>query len=86
MKTVDDYEKIRKAYYVEGLSIRAISRQMRYSRKLIRQALEDAEPKGYQQKGARQAPVLGSYHARIEELLEESEKMPRKQRYTAHKI
>ncbi len=86
MKTVEDYEKIRKAYYVERLSIRAISRQMRYSRKLIRQALEDAEPKGYQLKGARQAPVLGSYHARIEELLNESEKMPRKQRYTAHKI
>ena len=86
MKTVEDYEKIRKAYYVEGQSIRAISRQMRYSRKLIRQALEGAEPKGYQLKGARQAPVLGSYHARIEELLKESEKMPRKQRYTAHKI
>ena len=86
MKTVEDYEKIRKAYYVEGQSIRAISRQMQYSRKLIRQALEDAEPKGYQQKGARQAPVLGSYHVRIEALLEESDKLPRKQRYTAHKI
>lgn len=86
MKTVEDYEKIRKAYYVERQSIRAISRQMRCSRKLIRQALENAEPKGYQKKGARQAPVLGSYHARIEELLNESEKMPRKQRYTAHKI
>lgn len=86
MKTVEDYEKIRKAYYVEGQSIRAISRQMRYSRKLIRQALEGAEPKGYQLKSTRQAPVLGSYHTRIEELLKESEKMPRKQRYTAHKI
>ena len=27
MKTVDDYERIRKAYYVEGLSIREINRQ-----------------------------------------------------------
>jgi len=86
MKTVEDYEKIRKAYYVEGLSIRAISKQMRYSRKLIRQALADAEPKGYQPKGARVAPVLGAHHARIAELLAESAKLPRKQRYTAHKI
>jgi hypothetical protein len=59
MKTVEDYEKIRKAYYVEGQSIRAISQQMRYSRKLIRQALEEAKSKGYQLNGARQAPVLG---------------------------
>jgi len=42
MKTVDDYEEIRKAYYVEGLSIRAISRQMGHSRKVIRKALDHA--------------------------------------------
>lgn len=53
---------------------------------LIRQALEDAEPKGYQQKAARQTLVLGSNHARIEELLKESERLPRKQRCAAHKI
>jgi len=46
MKTVDDYEKIRKAYYVEGLSIRAISRQMGHCRKAIRKALDHAEPEG----------------------------------------
>ncbi|MEZ4709079.1 MAG: hypothetical protein R3A44_17865 [Caldilineaceae bacterium] len=34
----------------------------------------------------RAAPVLGPYKGRIDELLAESEKQPRKQRYTAHKI
>lgn len=86
MKTVDDYEKIRKAYYVEGLSIRAISRQQRHSRKAIRKALEHAEPEGYQRKAPRNAPVIALYQTRIEELLKESEQMPRKQRYTGHKI
>jgi transposase len=86
MKTVDDYEQIRKAYYVEGLSIRAISKQLGHSRKAIRKALEHAEPEGYQRKAPRNAPVIAPYQARIEELLKESEQLPRKQRYTGHKI
>jgi transposase len=86
MKTVDDYEEIRKAYYVERLSIRAISRQLGHSRKVIRKALEHAEPKGYQRKKPHTAPKIAPYQSRIEELIKESEQMPRKQRYTGHKI
>jgi transposase len=86
MKTVDDYEKIRKAYYVEGLSIRAISRQLGHSRKAIRKALDHAEPEGYQRKKPHTAPKIAPYQSRIEELIRESEQMPRKQRYTGHKI
>jgi transposase len=86
MKTVDDYEKIRKAYYVEGLSIRAISRQLGHCRKAIREALDHAEPEGYQRKQPHTAPKIAPYQSRIEELLQESEQMPRKQRYTGHKI
>ena len=83
---MDDYEKIRKAYYVEGLSIRAISRQLGHSRKAIRKALEHAEPEGYQRKKPHRAPMIAPYQSRIEELMKESEQMPRKQRYTGHKI
>ncbi|MCJ7434050.1 MAG: IS21 family transposase [Anaerolineales bacterium] len=86
MKTVDDYEKIRKAYYVEGLSIRAISKQLGHCRKAIRKALDHAEPEGYQRKKPHTAPKIAPYQSRIEELLKESEQMPRKQRYTGHKI
>jgi len=86
MKTVDDYEKIRKAYYVEGLSIRAISRQLGHCRKAIRKALDHAEPEGYQRKKPHTAPMIAPYQSRIEELIKESEQMPGKQRYTGHKI
>jgi DNA-binding transcriptional regulator LsrR (DeoR family) len=44
IKTLDDYEEIRKAYYVERLSIRAIRRQMGHNRKAIRKALDHAKP------------------------------------------
>jgi DNA-binding transcriptional regulator LsrR (DeoR family) len=42
MKTVDDYERIRKAYYVEGQSIREINRRMHLGRRLIRKAIDHA--------------------------------------------
>jgi transposase len=86
MKTVDEYERIRKAYYVEGLSIREISRQLHCGRNLVRKAVDHAEPEKYQLKDARPAPILALYKVRIDELIAESEKQPRKQRYTGHKI
>ena len=86
MKTVDDYERMRKAYYVEGLSIREINRQMHHGRRLIRKAIDHAQPEGYMLKGLRTAPVLAPYKPKIDKLIIESEQMPRKQRYTGHKI
>jgi transposase len=86
MKTVEDYESIRKAYYLEGLSIREISKRFHHSRRLIRKTLDHAQPEGYQLKEARPAPVLAPYKQKIEALVLESEQLPRKQRYTGHKI
>jgi transposase len=86
MKKVDDYERIRKAYHIEGLSIREISRRYQHSRRLVRKALEHPIPEKYHLGQAKKAKVLGQYQQRILDLLEESEKLPRKQRYTAHKI
>ena len=86
MKTVDDYESIRKAYYLEGLSIREISRRLGHGRKLIRKAIDQAQPEGYRLKESRSAPVLAPYKPKIDALILESEQMPRKQRYTGRKI
>jgi len=86
MKTVEDYEQIRKAYYLEGLSIREISRRFRHSRRLIRKAIDQAQPEGYRLQQERPAPVLAPYKPRIDALIVESAQLPRKQRYTAHKI
>jgi transposase len=86
MKKVDDYEQIRKAYHIEGLSIREISRRYGHGRRLIRKALEHPIPDKYQLDQPRKSIVLGQYRQRILDLLAESEKLPRKQRYTAHTI
>jgi transposase len=86
MKTVDDYEAIRRAYFLEGESIREIGRRMGHGRAVIRKAIAQAEPQRYQLSRPREAPVLEPYKLKINELLDDSEKMPRKQRYTGHKI
>ncbi|HXV97791.1 MAG TPA: IS21 family transposase [Anaerolineae bacterium] len=86
MIKVEAREKIRRAYYVEGKSQRQIARELHCSRHTIKKALKGAEPDKYTLKEPRPAPVLGLYKARIEALLKESERLPRKQRYTGHRI
>jgi transposase len=86
MIKVDERERIRRAYYHEGKSIRWIAREMHHSRATVRKAIASAEPETYTQRTPREAPVLGPYKARIDELLEENERLPRKQRRTGHQI
>ena len=84
MLAVENYESIRRAYHVEGKSIGQIAREMNHSRKTVKKVIESAEPEGYTLRKERPAPVLGPYKARINELLEKNEQLPRKQRYTSY--
>lgn len=86
MINVEQREKIRRAYFVEEKSIRQIARELKCSRPTVRKAIASATPASYTLTVSRPAPVLGSYKERIRELLAENERLPRKQRYTGHKI
>lgn len=86
MISVEEREKIRRLYFLENKSIRQIAQEVNRSRFAVRKAIASAEKGSYTLKGPRPAPVLGPYKARINELLAENEHLPRKQRYTGHKI
>ncbi len=86
MITVEEREQIRRAYYVDGKSIRQIARELGHARPTVRQAIESAGPNDYTLTKPRPAPVLGPYKVSIDRLLEENQQLPRKQRYTSHKI
>ena len=86
MLQVEDYEEMRRAYFCDKMSIREIATQLHHGRNVVRKALADAEPRPYTFETVRAAPVLGPFKKRIDELLVESAKQPRKQRYTAHTI
>lgn len=83
---MDKIEQIRRAYYLEGQSMRQIEREQHHSYHTIKKALASAEAGSYTLKEPREAPVLGAYKARIKELLEQNEQLPRKQRLTGHRI
>jgi transposase len=86
MVKVEDYEAIRKRYFIDGWSIRKISRELKHCRRTIRLAIVQAEPSPYKLKKPRGKPVLGPYQSKIEKLIAENQNLPRKQRYTARKI
>lgn len=86
MISVESKEAIRRAHVIEGKSLRQIERESGHSRRTIQKALGKAEVERYKQDVERAAPVLGPYKARIEALLEENQRLPVKQRYTAHKM
>lgn len=86
MLTVKEWEEIRRAYHVEGKSIREIARETGRARRTIDRMIKTEQPPVYQQRGAKQARKLGPYKERIKELLAQNQKLPRKQRWTAPAI
>lgn len=86
MISVEDREKIRRAYFVEKKSLRQIAQELHVARKTARKAIESAEPGNYTLSAPRAAPVLGPFKQRIDELLQTNTKLPPKQRYTSHGI
>lgn len=86
MISVEDREKMRRAYFVEGKGLRQIARELHVARKTVLKAIESAEAETYTFGQPRPAPILGPYKQRIDGLLAENDRLPRKQRYTSHKI
>jgi transposase len=86
MITVQHREKIRRAYYWDGKSMRQIAREMKHGYWTIRKALDSAEHEPYTLVEGKPAPVLGPFKGEIDRLLAEEAEMPRKQRYTSKQI
>ena len=85
MLTVDDFGQIRRAHR-DGMSIRAIARTFHHSRRCVRQALRSPEPQPYARTSEPQAPKLGAFKTLIDQILDEDQQAPRKQRHTAAQV
>ncbi len=82
MLSVDHYELIRRKRLVDGLSIRAISRELGYSRKTIRKALKHVTPPGNQRCQPVALPVMDRVAPIVHAWLEQDRQQQPKQRHT----
>lgn len=86
MLSVDHYELIRRKHFVDGLSVRSISRELGHSRKTIRKALMHGSPPGYRRREPVASPVLDPVATLIEAWLAQDKTKPVKQRHTAQRM
>jgi len=86
MLTVDDYEQIRRKHLIDGMSKRAIAREMSLARNTVAKAINQAVPPGYRLTQPRPKPTIDPVKPIIEAWLEEDRRKPRKQRHTAQRI
>jgi transposase len=88
MISVEQRETLRRLYHIEHKSIREIARDTGVSRQIIRKAIspDGAEPARYTLSKPRPKPRLDLFKERIDTLWAENKTLPRKQRYTAHRI
>lgn len=83
---VEEKERIRKARFRKGRSIRWIAKNYHHSRPAVRKALKDASAPVYKRSKEPAARVLGPFKAIIRGWLEEDKTAPKKQRHTGKRI
>jgi transposase len=83
---VEVYARIRRAVYVDGMSIRQAAREFGLSRKTIRKTLQFSVPPGYRRNKPVQRPKLGPWLGIIDQILVDDQSQPKKQRHTAKRI
>ena len=86
MLDVDQKEQIRRAFYIEGKSIRQIARERHHDRRTVRATIRDASPSRYKLANPRPRPVLGPYVAITDEWLDRDKFSPPKQHHTSRRI
>jgi len=88
MLTVEEIETIRRAYYHEHKSVRAIAREQQHGRRVVREAIAGTtpHPRRYHLTKRKVRPVLDPVVAIIDAWLEADQAAPRKQRHTAKRI
>jgi transposase len=86
MMTVELHAKIRHLHANLEWSGRQIAKELGISRNTVAKALEENQAPKYQLKQPRPAPKLEQFKSRLEQLLIENRSLPKKQRYTHHKL
>ena len=86
MYKVGIYLRVRKACFVEGMSVREAARVFGLHRDTVRKMLECSVPPGYRRQRRARRPKLDPYKGVMDQILEQDLTSPKKQRHTAKRI
>jgi len=86
MTRVETIGRVRRAHFVQNLSIREIARRFRMSRKTVRKAIEAPEGAFTYEREVQPMPKLGAHVAALEGLLAANERKPRRERLTLTRL
>lgn len=86
MYGVEIYYKVRRAHFVDGVSIHELARVFGVHRKTVRKMLRHSVPPGYRRQRPAARPKLDPFTGIIDQILEQDRDRPRKQRHTAKRI
>jgi len=86
MKTMKDYERVRRLYFRENKKKREIAKITGIHRKTVGKMLAHPAPPGYRREKPIRRPKLGRHIPKIDEILETDKKVKKKQRHTARRI
>lgn len=86
MFTVDKVALIRRAYFGDGKTIKAIVRELAVSRKVVRKVVRTGATEFAYTRQVQPRPQLGAFASRLEALLAEDVARPRRERLTLRRI
>src|SRR3984957_15476894 len=86
MLVVETVAKIRRAYFVQGKSIKAICREMQISRKVVRKVLRSEATEFRYERGVQPLPRIGPWQDALDQLLVSNEGKQRRERLTLIRV
>jgi transposase len=86
MLIVETIAKVRRGYFSDGKSIKAICRELRLSRKVVRKVIRSGETSFTYERTVQPRPKLGQWTAVLEELLETNAAKPAREQLTLIRI
>src|SRR3984885_12616022 len=86
MLVVETIAKVRRAYFVQQKTIKAICRELRVSRKVVRKVLRSEATEFRYERGEQPQPRIGPWREALDEVLASNEAKPRRERLTLIRI
>jgi transposase len=86
MLVVETIAKIRRGYFVQGKSIKAICRDLKLSRKVVRKVLRSGQTEFHYEREVQPFPKLGTWKDELEHLLSANAAKPARERLTLVRV